>query len=492
MVQDVDVLVIGAGLSGVCMGYHLQKDCPGLTYAVLERREQIGGTWDLFRYPGIRSDSDMYTLGYPFKPWKSPQSIVDGASIREYITETAKEFGIYEKIQFGVHVVSANWSTPASRWEVTTASGDRYRAKFIFGATGYYSYDNPYTPDWPGFSSYQGKIIHPQFWPEGEVGEGKKVIVIGSGATAMTLVPTLARTAGHVTMLQRSPTYVASLPAKDPLWRLISWMGPGLATRIVRWKNVFMGMFVFWFCRRFPNIAKKVLLGGVVRHGRMEPVEVRKHFTPKYNPWEQRVCVVPNADLFKAIHEEKVTMKTDHIETFTPKGVRLRSGEELEADIIVTATGLTLNFFGNIAASVDGAKLDLPSKITYKGMMIQDVPNLAFATGYVNASWTLKADLVCVHLCKILKHMEQTGRPVCCPRVNDKSVQSEDIFDFSSGYFKRAADQLPKQGDRLPWKLHQNYPRDCMTFASSTVDDGALCFCRQGALPPPGVPVGRL
>jgi cation diffusion facilitator CzcD-associated flavoprotein CzcO len=481
--EHVDVLVVGAGISGIGAGYHLQANCPGRSYAILEARDAIGGTWDLFRYPGIRSDSDMYTLGFAHRPWTGEKAIADGPSILAYLRETAKAYGIDRKIRYGVRVKRASWSTEQARWAVEAESAGsgatlQLTCGFLFMCSGYYDYAEGYTPEFAGVGRFAGRIVHPQQWTGDIDYAGKRVVVIGSGATAVTLVPELAKEAAHVTMLQRSPTYVVARPSVDgsAAW-LRRHLPAGLAHGLTRWKNVLMGMYFFNLCRRNPARAKALILGAVTRA--LGPdYDVAKHFTPRYNPWEQRLCLVPDGDLFAAILQKRVSVVTDQIETFTEAGLKLRSGIELPADLVVTATGLKLKTLSGLAITVDGKSVDASKRFTYKGMMYSDVPNFASSFGYTNASWTLKADLTCAYVCRLLNHMQKTGTRICMPRVRDPEMGAEPWVDFSSGYFQRAFDQLPKQGTKKPWKLHQNYVRDLFAMRFNSVEDDAMEFSR--------------
>jgi cation diffusion facilitator CzcD-associated flavoprotein CzcO len=479
--EHLDVLVVGAGISGISAGYHLQKFCPGKSYAILEGRESLGGTWDLFRYPGIRSDSDMYTLGYSFRPWDQPKAIADGPSILEYVRETAEAYGIDSRIRYRMRVERATWSSRDARWNIEardTATGEpvRLTSGFLFSCAGYYDYDEGYTPDFPGRDRFRGRLVHPQKWTPDVDYDGKRVVVIGSGATAVTLVPELARRAAHVTMLQRSPTYIVSAPAQD---LIADWMREHLpeatAYAVTRWKNVALQMFIFNYCRRYPEKAKRFLVERVRKAVRGR-VDVDTHFTPSYRPWDQRMCLVPDGDLFKALREGRASVVTDHIETFTEKGIRLRSGQELEADLIVTATGLKMRFMGGIELGVDGRRVQPNETMVYKGMMLSDVPNLAFAVGYTNASWTLKCDLTSEYVCRLLGHMDRHGYVQCRPRRNDPSVKEVPLIDFSSGYVQRALAMLPKQGSAAPWRLYQNYALDRVMLRRGRIDDGAMEF----------------
>jgi cation diffusion facilitator CzcD-associated flavoprotein CzcO len=479
--NHVDVLIVGAGLSGIGAAYHLQARCPKKSYAILESRDALGGTWDLFRYPGIRSDSDMYTLGYSFRPWTQPKAIADGPAILEYVRETAEMYGIDKKIRYGKRVEAARWSTKGARWTVDvrdtrTDTVTQMTASFLFMCVGYYDYDAGYTPDFPGVDRFKGRIVHPQKWTPDVDYEGKKVVVIGSGATAVTLVPELAKKAAHVVMLQRSPTYIVSLPGQDKIsdW-LRQRLGPKTAYSLTRWKNVLFGMGFYAYCRRFPAQAKKYLVKQVDRH-LGKKVDVRTHFTPRYNPWDQRLCLVPDADLFEAIGNGSASVVTDRIASFTEKGIELESGQELEADLIVTATGLKLKALGGISLDVDGKRMQAKDTMVYKGMMCSDVPNMAFAIGYTNASWTLKCDLTSEYVCRVLNHMDEIGATICCPRRTDPSVTEEPLIDFSSGYVQRSIESFPRQGSVPPWKLHQNYALDLLMIRRGKVDDGAMEF----------------
>ncbi len=480
-VEHFDVLIIGAGLSGIGAGVHLQKHCPGRSYAILEGRDGIGGTWDLFRYPGIRSDSDMYTLGYSFKPWEEAKAIADGPSILNYIKDTARDYGVDGKIRFGHQVKRASWSTPDARWTVETERGItqepvQFTCNFLFVCGGYYKYSAGYTPEFPGAERFKGRVVHPQKWTADIDYAGKRVVVIGSGATAVTLVPEMAKTAAHVTMLQRSPTYVVARPAEDGMANWLRRHFPAMvAYGITRWKRVLLQQYFFNLCRRKPAYAKKLILGGV-RACLGPDYDVARHFTPRYNPWEQRMCLVPDADLFTAIRSRKASVVTDQIETFTEKGLRLKSGAELEADLIVTATGLDLEILSGVRITVDGNTIDPAKTFNYKGLMYSGVPNLASSFGYTNASWTLKCDLTCEYVCRLLNHMKKHGYAQCTPRLNDPSITAEPWVDFSSGYIHRSLHLFPKQGSKTPWKLHQNYARDILTLRFGRIDDGVMEF----------------
>jgi monooxygenase len=477
-----DVLIIGAGLSGVGAAHHLQDRCPGMTYAVLEARDAIGGTWDLFRYPGIRSDSDMYTLGYSFRPWPDAKAIADGPAILRYVRDTAREAGIEEHVRFGHRAVRAEWSSADARWTVIVErAGDEtaeLTCSFLFPCTGYYRYDAGYTPDFPGVERFAGELIHPQHWPADLDYAGKRVVVIGSGATAVTLVPAMAERAEHVTMLQRSPSYIISLPAVDPIARLVRRVLPArYAYPLLRWKNVLLQTGFFRLSRRRPELVKRLIRRGVERRV-PEGFDVDRHFTPPYDPWDQRMCLVPDGDLFDALGDGSASIVTDRIASFTEGGLLLESGAELEADVIVTATGLDLVPLGGMDLAVDGDEVRLPETLGYKGMMLSDVPNLAFAVGYTNASWTLKADLTCEYVCRLLNHMAEHGYRQVTPRNDDPALGREPFIDFSSGYVLRAIDRFPKQGSRVPWRLHQNYIRDIRSLRRGALEDGALEFAR--------------
>lgn len=479
-IEHFDVVVVGAGLSGIGAGYHLKSNCPDRSYVILEGRDDIGGTWDLFRYPGIRSDSDMYTLGYAFRPWREAKAIADGPSILKYVRETARDYGIDQHIRFRHHVKRAAWSSADARWTVEAEVGlektlARFTCSFLFMCSGYYSYAEGHRPTWPGEAEFKGRIVHPQFWPANLDYRGKKVVVIGSGATAVTLVPEMAKEAAQVTMLQRSPTYVVSRPAED---RVANWLRSRLpamlAYQLVRWKNVLFGMFFFNLARKRPDKVKQRLVG-MVREALGPDYDVATHFTPRYNPWDQRLCLVPDADLFESIRSGRAAVVTDTIESFIPSGLKLASGKTLDADVIVTATGLKLNLLGDVAISIDGEARDLSKSLSYKGMMFSDVPNLASSFGYTNASWTLKADLTCEYVCRLLNHMRASQTTIAMPH-RDANVEEEPFLDFSSGYVQRALETLPKQGKTKPWKLYQNYALDLVALRYGRVDDGTMTF----------------
>jgi monooxygenase len=488
--EHVDVLIVGAGLSGIGAACHLQAECPGKSYAILEAREASGGTWDLFRYPGIRSDSDMYTLGYAFRPWRGAKSIADGPSILDYIRETAREHGVDGHIRFGHRAVRAEWSTADARWTVEAERGDglepvQLTCGFLFMCTGYYRYDEGYTPAFPGAERFAGRIVHPQHWTGDIDCAGRRVVVIGSGATAVTLVPALAEQAEHVTMLQRSPSYILSLPGEDPIARRVRRaLPPKLAYSVVRWKNVALTTLFFQLSRRAPRIAKAMIRKGVEKE--LPPgYDIDTHFTPRYDPWDQRVCLVPDGDLFAAIRAGRASMVTDRIETFTERGLRLESGRELEADVVVTATGLNLLALGGLRIVVDGEAVELPDKVGYKGMMLSDVPNLAVAMGYTNASWTLKCDLTCAYVCRLLNHMDRHGHRQVTPRIREASLPTQPFIDLQAGYVQRSIDLFPRQGIKAPWRLYQNYLRDILLLQYGALEDDALEFSAGAAAPEP-------
>jgi monooxygenase len=479
--EHLDVLIVGAGLSGIGAAWHLQKNCPGKRYAILEGRAASGGTWDLFRYPGVRSDSDMYTLGYRFRPWKDAKAIADGPSILSYIREVASDHGIDRQIRYGHRVVGASWSTPDARWTVEIERGGErvfLSCGFLWMCSGYYRYEAGYLPEFPGIDGFKGRVVHPQHWPQDLDYAGKKVVVIGSGATAVTVVPSMAETASHVTMLQRSPTYVVARPAQDPIANKLRRRLPlKLAYMLTRWKNVLLGMYFYQLCKRKPEKVKSLIVGGV-RQMLGPDYDVAKHFTPKYNPWDQRLCLVPDADLFRAIRKNKASVVTDTIETFTEKGIKLKSGAELEADVVVTATGLVVQSLGGMKLVVDGKPVKPSDTMIYKGMMYSDVPNLASIFGYTNASWTLKADLVCEYVCRLLNYMDRKGFTKAVPHNSDPTLTEEPWVNFSSGYIQRALPHQPKQGSKRPWKLYQNYVLDLLTLRHGSLRDKAMVFTK--------------
>lgn len=476
--EHVDVLIVGAGLSGIGAACRLRTEHPGRSVAILEAREASGGTWDLFRYPGIRSDSDMFTFGFKWRHWEGDVALADGASILEYLRSVAEEYGVDRLIRYRHRVVSASWDSATDRWTVEVdRDGETVTltASFLWGCGGYYDYDEGYTPQFPGREDFRGTVVHPQHWPEDLDYTGKKVVVIGSGATAVTLVPAMSQAgAEHVTMLQRSPTYILSLPGRDPVATRLHRLPSRLRYQIVRWKAILLAVATYQLAQRRPAFVKKVIRAGVAKQ-LPAGMDVDTHFKPAYDPWDQRLCFVPDGDLFKALRSGRASVVTDHIDTFTENGIRLRSGEELEADVIVTATGLKLKAMGGVELSVDGQPVKMPETLTYKALMLSDVPNFVFTIGYTNASWTLKADLVADFVCRLLAHMDEHGvRRAVAPR--DPSVGEEQLISFTSGYIQRALDELPKQGDREPWKLRQNYLKDLRAINRLPIDDGVLTF----------------
>lgn len=481
--EDLDVLVIGAGLSGICAGHYLQKHRPGRSYAILEAREAIGGTWDLFRYPGIRSDSDLYTFGFSFRPWTEDKSIADGASILRYLEETAAAEGIDRRIRFGHRVVRADWSRDTARWSVTVEAGPERRrsqltCRFLFACSGYYDYGSGYRPDIPGLERFAGPVVHPQHWPADLDHSGRRVVVIGSGATAVTLVPAMAASAAHVTMLQRSPSYIVSLPARDRLALALRRRLPArLAHRLARWKNILVSMALYQFARRRPERMRRFVLGRVRRQ--LGPAyDVGTHFTPRYDPWDQRLCLVPNGDLFKAIRAGRAEMRTGTIRTVAADGIELDDGSHVEADVIVTATGLNLQLLGGAALSVDGAPVDPGRTWMYRGMMMSGVPNFAVSIGYTNASWTLKCELTARYVVRLLDRLDRRGDDWCVPEHRGEERDTP-LIDFSSGYIERSRDKLPRQGERTPWRLHQNYVLDLLALRWGRTSDGAMRFGRR-------------
>lgn len=513
--EHFDVLIVGAGLSGIGAGARLRMDCPTKTFAILEGREASGGTWDLFRYPGVRSDSDMYTLGYRFRPWRDGKAIADGPAILNYIRETSAEYDLDKDIRYGHRVKNAEWSSDEARWTIQvdvsspslskgsteeedlpqSRKDDRqekeedppqrrkdarpevklFTCSLLYLCTGYYSYESGYTPEWPGFENYKGVIVHPQKWPKSLDHADKNVLVIGSGATAVTLVPAMAETARHVTILQRSPTYIVTMPSTDKIANALRTVLPAKAAyAMARWKNIIRQMFFYELARRRPSTMKKMIAKGVRAELGEELAE--QHFKPNYNPWDQRLCIVPDSDLFNAIRGGSASVVTGEIETFTSKGVRLTGGDEIEADIIVTATGLVLKIMAGLTLVVDGETVDLSKKIAYKGMMYNDVPNLAQAFGYTNASWTLKCDLTSEYVCRLISYMDKHDHSACTPRLNDPTVGREPAIDFNSGYVLRAIDEIPGQGSKMPWRLHQNYFKDVRMLRYGRFDDGVMEF----------------
>ena len=477
--QTFDVIIVGAGLSGIGAGVHLQKHCPGKSFTILEARGAVGGTWDLFRYPGIRSDSDMHTFGYNFKPWKNPRALADGPSIRAYVNEAAVEYGLIPHIRFDHKVRRASWSTATARWTVEVEAGGELTtvtSRFLIMCSGYYRYGAGYTPDFKGLDDYDGQLIHPQLWPEDLDYAGKRVVVVGSGATAVTLVPALAERAAHVTMLQRSPTYLVSVPAIDPV---AAWFRRHLplptAYAATRWKNILLHLVLYNFIRFFPQAAKRYLLE-LIRAQLGPGYDIETHFNPRYNPWDERLCAVPDNDFFRAINGGKVEVVTDQIETFTRTGIRLASGRELEADIIVTATGLELQFAGGAVIDVDGSPVETGRVVFYKGLMFGGVPNFALIFGYANASWTLRADLLSEYLCRLINFMDRKGYVEFRPAIPDQAMALRPAVELKSGYFRRADALLPRQGDRGPWRNPQNYAFDILRFRFGSLRGTNLRF----------------
>lgn len=486
MTEHLDVVIVGAGISGISTAWHLQDRCPTKSYAILERRENIGGTWDLFKYPGIRSDSDMFTLGFRFKPWTSSRAIADGASIWNYINEAAVENGIDKHIRTGHRVTSVDWSDADNRWTINVeAAGEQKQltASFLSVCSGYYNYDEGYSPEFPGASDFTGQIVHPQHWPEDLDYAGKKIVVIGSGATAITLIPSLVNDgAGHVTMLQRSPTYIGALPLDDPIAAQANKYLPKNVAHVVnRWKAIAMATGQYQVARRFPKVFKKALRDMATRR-LPEGFDYDKHFSPRYNPWDERVCLAPNGDFFKTIKAGKADVVTDTIETFTETGIKLTSGAELQADIIITATGLNMQLFGGATATRNGEPIDLTKSMTYKGLMLSGVPNMAITFGYTNASWTLKADLVSEFICRVLNYMDANGFDRVEPQHPGDSIDEQPFMDFTPGYFRRAMDTLPKSGSEAPWKLKQNYFFDLRLIRHGKVDEKSLHFTKHRAV----------
>ncbi|MDI9243860.1 NAD(P)/FAD-dependent oxidoreductase [Marinobacter sp. CHS3-4] len=479
--KHVDVLIIGAGVSGIGMACHLRRECPGKSFTILERREDLGGTWDLFRYPGIRSDSDMYTFGYNFRPWTGSQVLADGPSIKRYVTETADEYDVMPHIRFGMAVQRAEWSSEACCWTLTavndaTGETEQFTAGFLIGCTGYYNYDAGYKPDFPNEDQYQGRMVHPQHWPENLDYADKRIVVIGSGATAITLVPTLAEKASHVTMLQRSPTYLMPLPSNDRIASFLQRVLPAkLAYRLTRARNITIARLLFNLSRKRPQMMRKWMLN-TVRKQLDGKVDMR-HFKPSYNPWDQRLCVVKDGDLFRCLREGSVSMATDHIESFNANGIRLKSGEQLDADIVIPATGLDIQMLGGVDMIIDGKPVVLRDKVIYKNVMVEGVPNAGMIFGYTNLSWTLKVDIAAEYLCRLLNHMDAKGLSVCVPReTSDQRADDTVMGGLDSGYIRRADDRLPRQGLEDPWRVTQNYKEDIKTLRYGPIEDGYLQF----------------
>jgi cation diffusion facilitator CzcD-associated flavoprotein CzcO len=476
MSEHLDVLIVGAGISGIAAAWYLRRDSPRRSFAILEARERIGGTWDLFRYPGVRSDSDLYTFGYSFRPWTAREMIAEGAAIRTYLEETARKTGIDRAICFGTRVIAAHWNSDEARWRVEVeAEGARrtLTCSFLHFCTGYFDYARGHAPDWPGMAEYGGRIVHPQAWPEDLDWAGKRVAVIGSGATAVTLVPALAE-AAQVTMVQRSPSFIAALPSEDGVVQLLRRLGPRAGHVAARWKNILQAMFFYTLSRRRPDLMRRILLKGA-RAGVGDGVDIGTHFNPTYQPWDQRLCVDKDGIFFRALREGRAEIVTGRIETFTGTGLRLASGREIDADIVVTATGLRLQIMGGVRAFSDGREIEPAQHFLYKGMMLTEVPNHAYSVGYTNASWTLRCELIAAHVARILNHMERTGTAIVTARPPGRD-EGRPVIDLESGYVKRALDRLPKQGARMPWRVHQNYLRDLWDIGRGRVDDPALDF----------------
>jgi monooxygenase len=481
-VEHVDVLIIGAGISGIGCAYYLQQRHPQRSFRILEARESIGGTWDLFRFPGIRSDSDLHTFGFEFKPWVSENAIADGAEILDYIHEAARENAIDQHIRTNHRVASLSWSSADACWFATVERSGalpvRMSADWVFAGTGYYRYDAGYLPELPGLQNYAGRVVHPQKWPQDLDYESKRVLIIGSGATAVTLVPAMAEKAAHVTMLQRSPSYIMSLPRKDPIAiKLQQWLGPERGYKWARRKNIVLQTGLYKFCQRFPKQARKLIRSLTIKQ-LPEGYPVDLHFKPRYDPWDQRLCFVPSGDLFRSIRDGNASIVTDRIETFTPKGVRLASGEELEADIVVTATGLRLQAFGAIEIDVDGQPVDISKKVAFRGMMLDGIPNLAFLIGYTNASWTLKVGLVCEHFCRLLSHMDQIAADTCVVELPYPHMATRPLLDFKAGYVQRGLQELPRQGMQSPRELAMSFRTDARVLRDGPIEDRNLHFSR--------------
>lgn len=481
---QVDVLIVGAGLSGVGAAYQLQSELPGKTYALLEARESMGGTWDFFSYPGFRSDTDMQTLGYRFRPWTEGKAVADGPSILKYIKETAREGAVDRHIHYNHRAQRAEWSTEDARWTVTASRGDdgetaTFTCRFLYVCSGYYKYNEGYRPEFKGTSRFNGPIIHPQRWPDDLDYTGKRVVIVGSGATAVTLVPAMAPDAGHVTMLQRSPSYVITIPLHDRIANgLRRLAGDRFSYLVTRWKNISMAIAIYQVSRRRPGFTRR-LIRSLVKRALPEGYDVDTHFNPKYEPWDQRLCMVPDGDLFKSLSDGTASIVTDRIETFTEKGLKLESGRELEADIIVTATGFDLLAFGGIEFNVDGREISLPETFAYKGLMLSGVPNYAYTLGYTNAPFTLKADLVAQYVCRLLAFMDERDLDICVPTNDDPTVHEAPLLDFEAGYVKRSEHLLPKAGSREPWRLGMSYVQDLFTLRHRPISDEALRFSRK-------------
>jgi len=489
--EHLDVLIVGAGISGIGAAVHLKARCPGRRWAILEARDDLGGTWDLFRYPGVRSDSDMYTLGFSFRPWTEPRAIVDGASLLQYLKDTAREHGLYRALRFGHSVQKASWSSTTARWTVTVerrATGETVQLTcgFLCMCTGYYDYAQGHCPPFAGMDRFRGRVLHPQHWPSDVEYAGRRVVVIGSGATAVTLVPALAKEAAHVTLLQRSPSYVLAVPAHDA-WvaALSSRLNPRIAASLARWRNILLGLYFFQLCRRLPGLARRLLLKAT-RRALGPDYDVEAHFSPHYPPWDQRLCIAPGGDLFAVIRSGQASVVTGNIVTFTETGLALASGQQVAADLIVTATGLELQLMGNLEITVDGARIDAAQSVSYRGVMFSGIPNLASCFGYTNASWTLRSELSARFVCRLLEHMERHGYRQCRPRYSRESGPLRPFVDFSSGYVKRGAHKFPGQGSSAPWRVPQNYLLDRLGSSWIRFSDGSLEFSSLGDARPSG------
>jgi cation diffusion facilitator CzcD-associated flavoprotein CzcO len=484
--EHVDVLIVGAGVSGIGAACHLTRNCPDKSYLILERRQRMGGTWDLFRYPGVRSDSDMFTFGYSFRPWNATKVLADGTSIREYVEETAAEYGVDEHIRYGMHVLKGSWSTETGRWTVEVRDAGTKRRKkltanFLMACSGYYNYDEGYRPDFPGEADFTGTVVHPQFWPEDLDYRGKRVVIIGSGATAVTLLPAMAPDTAHITMLQRSPTYILTLPAEDKISeKLRRFLPDSTVWRMARRRNILLQRGLYQLSRSRPDMVRNLMIKLAARQLRGKSDIA--NFSPRYKPWDERLCVVPNGDLFAAVRSGKADIITDRIERFTPTGIKLESGDELDADIIITATGLNVQMLGGAEVEVDGEPLELSKRVAYKSVMLDGVPNAVLVFGYTNASWTLKADLACEYACRLLNHMDRHGYRQAVPVASDADRGTNSVLDaLNSGYVRRAEGLLPRQGTNGPWLVRQDYLRDVPILRLGSIDDGVLKFSREPA-----------
>ena len=494
-VEHVDVLIVGAGVSGIGAACHLTRNCPDKTYLILERRQRMGGTWDLFRYPGVRSDSDMFTFGYSFRPWNATKVLADGTSIREYVEQTAAEYGVDEHVRYGMHVLKAGWSTATGRWTVevrdaATRRRKKFTANFLIACSGYYDYDAGFRPEFPGEADFTGTVVHPQFWPEDLDYQGKRVVIIGSGATAVTLLPAMAPDTAHITMLQRSPTYILTLPAEDKISeQLRRFLPDSTVFRMARRRNILLQRGLYQLSRSRPEMTRKLMVRLAARQ--LKGTSDIAHFSPRYKPWDERLCVVPNGDLFRAVRSGKADIVTDAIERFTPTGIKLASGDELEADIVITATGLNVQMMGGAEVEVDGAPLEVSERVTYKSVMLDGVPNAVLVFGYTNASWTLKADLASEYACRLLNHMDRHGYRQVVAVATEADRGAGSVLDaLNSGYVRRAEGKLPRQGTNGPWVVRQDYLRDVPVLRFGAIDDGILRFSRDPVAAPsrPRVP----